>query len=144
MVLLLVRYFYGDFYKRSKIWLTCLQESVWARLHRCEKRPLASSFRLSVLPHGTTRLPLDVFWLNLILESFFFFRKSSETLQVSLKSEKSNGTLYVKTCSYLWKYLTESFLEWETFLKLYYLIFYNVFFFFPKIVPFVRWCWKNV
>jgi hypothetical protein len=36
----------------------------------CEERLLASSCCLSVRPHGTTRLPLDGFSLNLIFEYF--------------------------------------------------------------------------
>ena len=46
----------------------------------------------SVCPHETSRLPLDVFSLNLIFE-FFFFRKFFEEIEVSLKSDKSNGIL---------------------------------------------------
>jgi hypothetical protein len=47
------------------------------------------SFVMSVCPHGTTRLPLDGFGLNLIFG--FFFRKSVDKIQVSLKSDKNNG-----------------------------------------------------
>ena len=43
---------------------------------------------LSVRPHGTTRLPLDGFWWNLIFE---FCRKYIEKIQVSLKFDKNNG-----------------------------------------------------
>ena len=37
-----------------------------------ELRKVTVSF-MSVCPHGTTRLPLDRFWLNLLFELFFFF-----------------------------------------------------------------------
>ena len=47
------------------------------------------SVRPSVLPHGTTRLPLDAFSWNLIVHNFF--RKSVEEIQVSLKSDNKNG-----------------------------------------------------
>jgi hypothetical protein len=46
------------------------------------------SIRPSVCPHGSTRLPLDGFAWDLILE---FFRKSVEKIQVLLKSDKNNG-----------------------------------------------------
>ena len=45
----------------------------------------------SVCPHGTTRLPLDGFWLNFIFETF---RKSVAKVQVCLKSTKTTGTLH--------------------------------------------------
>jgi hypothetical protein len=48
----------------------------------------ATTFVTSVRPHGTTRLPPDGFSWNMILD--FFFRKSTEKIQVSLKSEKNN------------------------------------------------------
>ena len=59
-----------------------------ARSQNCEKRILASPCP-SVRPHGKTRLPLDGFSLNLACEYFFF--KSVEKIQISLKSEKNNG-----------------------------------------------------
>jgi hypothetical protein len=44
------------------------------------------------------------------------FRKSVEKIQVSIKSDKNNGrALYIKTCVHLWRYLAQSFLEWEMF-----------------------------
>ena len=46
------------------------------------------SVRLFVLPHGTTRLPVDGFLLNFIFE---IFRKSVENIQFSLKSYKDKG-----------------------------------------------------
>jgi hypothetical protein len=42
----------------------------------------------SVLPHGTTRLPLDVFSLNSVFE---YCSKICREIQVSLKSGKNNG-----------------------------------------------------
>ena len=46
--------------------------------------PVHTSFR----PHGTTRLPLDAFWWNLIFE---LFSENLKKLQVSLKHDKNNG-----------------------------------------------------
>jgi hypothetical protein len=44
----------------------------------------------SVMPvRPSVRLPLDVFWWNLILD-FSFFRKSVQKIQVSLKSDENN------------------------------------------------------
>ena len=43
---------------------------------------------LSVCPHGTTRLPLDGFSLNLIFE---YFPKYIEKIRFSLKSNKNKG-----------------------------------------------------
>jgi hypothetical protein len=45
---------------------------------------------LSARPHGTTRLPLNVFWWKLAFE-IFPPRKSVEKIQVWLKSDKDNG-----------------------------------------------------
>jgi hypothetical protein len=52
-----------------------------------EKRLLASSFT-SVRPHGTARLPMNGFSLNLI---FGIFRKSIGKIHVPLKSDNNNG-----------------------------------------------------
>ena len=46
------------------------------------------SVRLFILPHATTRLPLDVFSWNLRVRIFL---KSFEKIQVSLKSDKNKG-----------------------------------------------------
>jgi len=70
----------------------------WARSQNCEKRLLASSC-LSVCPHGTARLPLDGFPWNLVFE--FFFRKSVGQFQVSLQSDKNNGTLHADRYTFL-------------------------------------------
>jgi hypothetical protein len=50
-------------------------------------REATVSFVMSVCPYGSTRLPVDGFWWNLI---FKFFRKFVKN-QVSLKSDKNNG-----------------------------------------------------
>jgi hypothetical protein len=49
-------------------------------------RKAAISYVMSVRPHGTTGLPLDVFFLNFLS----IFKKSNEKIQVSLKSDKNN------------------------------------------------------
>jgi hypothetical protein len=46
---------------------------------------------LSIHPHGMTQLTLDGFSWNYIFE--YFFRKSFEKIQVSLKSDRIMGTL---------------------------------------------------
>ena len=68
----------------------------------------------SARPHGTTRLPVDGFWWNLIFEIFSTIcsEKSSFT---KIRPEK--GVPYVKTFSHLWQYISEFFLKWEKFLE---------------------------
>jgi hypothetical protein len=39
---------------------------------------------MSVRPYGAVRIPLDVFSSNLILEPFFFFRKSIEKIKYDI------------------------------------------------------------
>ena len=68
------------------------------------ERPLAPSVR----SHGTTQLPLDGFWLNLM---FRLFRKSVETVQVSLKSDKNNG-YFTRIRFHIYDNI---FVEWELF-----------------------------
>ena len=65
----------------NRAWAECTV--FLARSQNCEKQLLASS-----RPHGT-RLPLRRFSYNLIPE--YFFRKSVEKIQVSLKSDNNNG-----------------------------------------------------
>ena len=59
-----------------------------ARSENCEKWLLTSSCP-SVCPHGTTRIPLNGFWWNLIF--VLFSPKSVEKIQVPLKSDKNNA-----------------------------------------------------
>ena len=63
-------------------------QSFWARSQNSEIDYKLRHICPSVRPHGTIRLPLDGFWLNLIFE---FIRKYIKKIQVSLKSEKYNG-----------------------------------------------------
>jgi hypothetical protein len=58
----------------------------FAELHKAATR-FVMLVRLFVCPHGTPRLPLDGFSLNLIS---VYFQKSVEKIQVSLKSDKHN------------------------------------------------------
>jgi hypothetical protein len=46
-----------------------------------------SSSCLSVCPHGTTRLPLDKFFMK--FDIWVFFLKTTQKIQVSLKSDKN-------------------------------------------------------
>jgi hypothetical protein len=79
----------------------------------CKKRLLASSCP-SVYPSawnnssttGRILIKLDI---------LAFFRRSVEKIQVSLKSNKNNGCLYMKTFSNLWQYLAKLFLERKMF-----------------------------
>ena len=52
------------------------------------------SVLLCVLPHGTTRLPLDRFSLNFILEDFLKIRLNSSYF---IKIGKEHWVLYMKT-----------------------------------------------
>ena len=65
------------------------------------------SFVMPVHPHGITRLPLDGFSWNLVLESFF--RKFVEKIQVSLKSDQNN-------CYFIWKTICGFFIVSRLFL----------------------------
>jgi len=57
------------------------------------------SVLLSILPHGTTRLPLNGFSWNLVYEYFSkFCRKNS---QLSLNSEKNNGHFHEDGCTFM-------------------------------------------
>jgi hypothetical protein len=55
---------------------------------KCVKR-LVDASCLSVRPHGTTQFPHDGFFMKCETD-FFFFRKSVEKIQVSLKSDKNS------------------------------------------------------
>ena len=111
----------------------------YARSQNCEKRLLAS-LRLSVRPHGTTRLPLDGFLLNWIYEHFSkIWRKFK--FEWTLTEYR---LLYMKTYVHLW-YLAE-FLKCEMFqtkvveqLETHILCSIT---FFLRIVPFFRWYGK--
>jgi hypothetical protein len=67
---------------------------------------------LSVHTHGTTRLPLDRFWWNLIFELFLQICQQNSSF---IKIQQLQHVLYVKMLSHLWQYLNDFFLEWETF-----------------------------
>jgi hypothetical protein len=77
-----------------------------------ELRKATISFFTSVSPHGTTRLPLDGFWWNLIFELFSkLFHENSSFIKI----RQEQRVLYMKTFSHLWQYLAKFFLEWEIF-----------------------------
>ena len=42
-----------------------------------------------------------------------WYWKSIKKMQVSLKSEKNDGVIYMKTNMHLWSYLTELLVEWD-------------------------------
>jgi len=79
-----------------------------ARLQNCENW-LVALLCLFVFPHGTGRLPLDRFPLNLVFEysSKVCLKNSSFT-----KIIQKYWLLYVKTYVHLWWYIAEFFLEW--------------------------------
>jgi hypothetical protein len=52
----------------------------------------------SVRPHGTTRLPLDEFSLNLIFE---YFSKICGKNSSALKCDKHNGTIHEDLCAFM-------------------------------------------
>ena len=68
------------------------------------------SVRLSVTPHGTTRLPLDGFLWNLIFE---YFSKLCRQNSYSIKIWHDLLVTYMKAYVHLWQYLVEFFLELE-------------------------------
>jgi len=70
------------------------------------------SVRLSVRPHGTTRLSLKEFSWNFLFHHFFF--KSVEKIQVSSKPEKGN-LYFTWRLIYIYdnKQLSFFFLKWE-------------------------------
>jgi hypothetical protein len=84
---------------------------VWFRSQIFQKAII--SFIMSVCQRWTTRLSLAEFSYHLISE--YFFRKSVEIIQVSLKSEKHNCYFHMKMCVHVWQYLALFFSEWEIF-----------------------------
>jgi len=91
----------------------------------------------SVRPHGTTRLPLDVFSWNFIFEYFAKIYRENSNFHLSLTRVAS--TLHEDLYTF-WSYLAH-FLAWDISDKIYrgnlntHFVFSN---FFPKIVPFMR------
>ena len=75
-------------------------------------RKATLSFVKSVCSRGKTRLPQQGFSRNFI---FDYFSEFFEKIQVSLKSDKNNGLLYMKTCVNLWYYIAEFFFGREMF-----------------------------
>jgi hypothetical protein len=75
-------------------------------------RETAISFVMSVCPHGTTRLPLDGFWWNLIFETFSKICWENSNF---VKILQKWPVLYMKTFRHFWQYLAKLLLEWETF-----------------------------
>jgi hypothetical protein len=70
------------------------------------------SVRLSVRPHGTTRLPLDGFSWNLIFEDFSkICRENSSVTKIG----QEQRLLYMKANTHFLSYLTHFFLEWDMF-----------------------------
>jgi len=61
--------------------------------------PVCVSILLSVCPHGATLLHVDGLSWNLMFE--YFLKKSFETIQVSLKSDKIMGTLHDDLCTFV-------------------------------------------
>jgi len=78
----------------------------YARSQNCEKRLLALSC-LPVCPHGTSGLPPDRFWWNLI---FVYFLKNCPDNSNFIKSGQEWWVLYMKTTRHFFAHF---FLEWE-------------------------------
>ena len=105
-------------------------------------RKPTTSFVMSVLPHGTTRLPLDVFSCNSV---FQYFSKFCPENSGFIKMWQEWRVLYMKTHRHLWQYLAHFFLEWEMFQtkgveKIKTHIFCSIIFYFAKIVSFMKQC----
>ena len=73
--------------------LPAVYVSVFKRVLKMRRATVSSvmACRLSVRPHGKTRVSLHGFLWNLVYINFF--RKSIEKVNVWLKSDKNNGTL---------------------------------------------------
>jgi hypothetical protein len=56
---------------------------------RCFLNKTTCHVCLSVRPHGTTRLPLNGFFMK--SDIYIFFQKYVGVIKVSLKSDKNNG-----------------------------------------------------
>jgi len=69
----------------------------------------------SVCPHEPTWLPLDGFSWKLIFQ--FFFEKTVEKIQVSLKRDKNSRCFTWRPRTIFLSYLAQFFLEWEMFRK---------------------------
>ena len=79
----------------------------------CQELPSSClSVSASVLPNGTTRLPLDGFSWNLKLE---YFSKNCRENSCLIRIEQEKRVLYMKTNIHFWSYLAQFFLEWEMF-----------------------------
>ena len=89
-----------------------------------------TSVPLSVRPHGTTRLPLDGYWWNMMFELFpRLCLEDSSFIEICYELR----VVYINAFSRLWQYRAEFILEWEIFhtkvvekLKTHF-IFYNFF-----------------
>ena len=97
-------------------------------------RASSYSFRPSIRPCGKTRLPLDVFWLNVMFQ--LFFRKFVEKVELSLKPDRNNGYftwrsfhIYDNMRNALDKRCREN--------QNTHFVFNNSF---PKVMPFMRQC----
>jgi hypothetical protein len=84
----------------------------FARLRK-ETTSFVMSVRPSVCLHGATRLPMDGFSWNLIFQ--YFFEKSVEKIQVSLKSDKNKRVLYKEANIYCPSHLAHFFSDLEMF-----------------------------
>jgi len=92
----------GAFAKLRKVTISFVV-SLRPSIHSSALPFIHLSVRLSLppsfCPHGTTRLPLDGFPRNLVLECY---RKTVEKIQVSINSNKNKGCFYVKTNIFPW------------------------------------------
>jgi len=81
--------FYAFMTSRNQTHCTVFRRSRNITKSDYQLRHVCPSICPSILPHGTTRLPIDGFSWNSVLEDF---RKSVEKIQVSLKWTKIKGT----------------------------------------------------
>jgi len=79
-----------------------------ARAQNSGKRLLASS-RLSICPHGTTRIPLNGFSWKLIFEFFFFLNLSGGKLKFNCNLTWITGTQHKDRYTF-WSYFAQFFL----------------------------------
>jgi hypothetical protein len=96
---------------------TRLQLSIFRRVGKVSKsdyqlRHFCPCVRPYVLPHGTTRIPLDGFSFNFI---FGYFSKHFREHSSLIKIEQEWQILDIKTTIYLLLYLAQFLLQWDVF-----------------------------
>ena len=112
MIIVLWYFSYAICWYMPFIWLLTDLVPPSVAFAKLRKNDCLFHVRPSVLPHGTSRLPLE--WICVKMYIWVFFENLARTLKFDWKLTRVMGT-YVKTNMRLWSYLAEFFLEWEMF-----------------------------